>query len=116
MERAPGTPCYRYGVTPSACILGDMIRSLVWFLAWVGFLPAPNPRPRLVVVITVDQLRPDYLDRYRSQLQGGLRLLVREGAVVLIRVPVTPRSSRVGGLRIRGSSQTPSESWTRPPR
>ena len=58
-----------------------MIRSLVSFLAWVGFLPAPHPRPRLVVVITVDQMRPDYLDRYRSQLQGGLRLLVRDGAV-----------------------------------
>ncbi|HZI21652.1 MAG TPA: alkaline phosphatase family protein [Gemmatimonadales bacterium] len=58
-----------------------MIRSLVSFLAWVGLLPAPNPRPRLVVIITVDQLRPDYLDRYRAQLQGGLRLLLREGAV-----------------------------------
>ena len=62
-------------------MLGDMIRSLVSFLAWVGLLPAPNPRPRLVVIITVDQMRPDYLDRYRSQLLGGLRLLVRDGAV-----------------------------------
>src|SRR5439155_1406482 len=45
----------------------------------IGSLPAP--RPRLVVVITVDQLRPDYLDRYRSQLTGGLALLLKEGAV-----------------------------------
>jgi Type I phosphodiesterase / nucleotide pyrophosphatase len=43
--------------------------------------PAPVPRPRLVVVITVDQLRPDYLERYRTQLTGGLGLLVRDGAV-----------------------------------
>ena len=58
-----------------------MIRSLVSFLAWVGLLSAPNPRPRLVVVITVDQMRPDYLDRYRPQLQGGFRLLLHQGAV-----------------------------------
>src|SRR5437667_2734641 len=58
-----------------------MTRSVLWVLAAVGLAPAPSPRPRLVVVITVDQLRPDYLDRYRPQLQGGLRLLLREGAV-----------------------------------
>jgi predicted AlkP superfamily pyrophosphatase or phosphodiesterase len=38
-------------------------------------------QPRLVVVVTVDQLRPDYLERYRRQLIGGLGLLLREGAV-----------------------------------
>ncbi len=58
-----------------------MIRSLLCALAGVGLTPSPVPRPRLVVVITVDQLRPDYLDRYRPQLEGGLRLLLREGAV-----------------------------------
>src|SRR5882762_7673380 len=42
--------------------------------------PAPA-RPKLVVVITVDQLRPDYLDRWKSQLTGGLFQLVSEGAV-----------------------------------
>ena len=41
---------------------------------------APAPRPRLVVVITVDQLRPDYFERYRSQLRGGLADLRRQGA------------------------------------
>lgn len=41
----------------------------------------PAPRPRLVVVITVDQLRPDYLDRYRTQLQSGLTMLLKQGAV-----------------------------------
>ena len=58
-----------------------MIPSLLWVLACLGLTPSPAPRPRLVVVITVDQLRPDYLDRYRPQLQGGLRLLLRDGAV-----------------------------------
>ncbi|MGH9261134.1 MAG: alkaline phosphatase family protein, partial [Acidimicrobiales bacterium] len=42
---------------------------------------AQLPRPALVVVITVDQLRPDYLVRYRSQLQGGLARLLERGAV-----------------------------------
>src|SRR5207237_3470589 len=41
----------------------------------------PAPKPRLVVVITVDQLRPDYLDRYRAQLRGGLAMLLKQGAV-----------------------------------
>ena len=41
--------------------------------------PAPV-KPKLVVVITVDQLRPDYLTRWRSQLTGGFRLL-QSGAV-----------------------------------
>ena len=39
------------------------------------------PPPRLVVVITVDQLRPDYLDRWRTQLTGGLGRLLAEGAL-----------------------------------
>ena len=37
-------------------------------------------KPKLVVVITVDQLRPDYLTRWRNQLVGGFRLL-QAGAV-----------------------------------
>lgn len=40
---------------------------------------APLP-PTLVVQITVDQLRPDYLDRFASQLTGGLARLRNQGA------------------------------------
>lgn len=36
--------------------------------------------PSLVVLITVDQLRGDYLDRFGSQLSGGLGRLARGGA------------------------------------
>ncbi len=57
-----------------------MIAGLLLFLSRAGLGTAPAPRPRLVVVITVDQLRPDYLDRYRAQLSGGLGRLVRQGA------------------------------------
>src|ERR1051326_5201897 len=41
----------------------------------------PAPQPRLGVVIPVDQLRPDYLDRYRPQLRSGLAMLLKQGAV-----------------------------------
>jgi arylsulfatase A-like enzyme len=37
-------------------------------------------RPRLVVFLTVDQLRPDYLDRWARQLTGGLARLAQHGA------------------------------------
>jgi hypothetical protein len=43
--------------------------------------PQPRPTPTLVVHITVDQFRADYLDRWRSQLTGGLARLLRQGAV-----------------------------------
>ncbi|HEX4574029.1 MAG TPA: alkaline phosphatase family protein [Gemmatimonadales bacterium] len=56
-----------------------MMPLLCWLLAGAGL--APSQRPRLVVVVTVDQLRPDYLDRYRTQFLGGLRLLLKRGAV-----------------------------------
>jgi len=51
----------------------------------LGAQPAARPaaqatRPTLVVLITIDQLRGDYYDRFRRQLTGGLARLYR-GAV-----------------------------------
>ena len=37
------------------------------------------PPPRLVLAIAVDQFRPDYLDRWRTQFTGGLARLLKEG-------------------------------------
>ena len=49
--------------------------------------PAPiqpvSPRPTLVVMLTVDQLRPDYLSMWERQFTGGLARLLRGGAVFL---------------------------------
>lgn len=42
---------------------------------------APSPRPTLVVFIAVDQMRAEYLDRYRSQWTGGFARLLAGGAV-----------------------------------
>jgi arylsulfatase A-like enzyme len=50
------------------------------FLSWLAAPTSPPPRPRLVVVITVDQLRADYFTRWKSQLTGGLGQLATEGA------------------------------------
>ncbi|HET9441293.1 MAG TPA: alkaline phosphatase family protein [Longimicrobiales bacterium] len=43
-------------------------------------LHAQQARPDLVVFISVDQLRGDYLDRFESGLSGGLLRLKRDGA------------------------------------
>jgi predicted AlkP superfamily pyrophosphatase or phosphodiesterase len=58
--------------------------------AVIGAQQAPRPvaspheqavaRPTLVVLLTIDQLRPDYLVRYAPQLTGGLGRLMRTGA------------------------------------
>ncbi len=53
--------------------------SLAFLARLLAAAPAP-PRPKLVVVITVDQLRPDYFTRWKSQLTGGLAQLANEGA------------------------------------
>lgn len=40
-----------------------------------------SPHPTLVVFVTVDQMRAEYLDRYASQWTGGFARLVKGGAV-----------------------------------
>ena len=42
---------------------------------------AQADRPRLVVFISVDQFRRDYIERYGGRWTGGLARLVKEGAV-----------------------------------
>jgi predicted AlkP superfamily pyrophosphatase or phosphodiesterase len=42
--------------------------------------PLPSTAPRLVVVIVVDQMRADYLERFQRQFTGGLARLMRGGA------------------------------------
>jgi predicted AlkP superfamily pyrophosphatase or phosphodiesterase len=41
----------------------------------------PEPaRPKLVVLLVVDQMRADYVDKFRGQWTGGLKRLVEQGA------------------------------------
>ncbi len=55
-------------------------------LCWAAAVPrpalaAPGEAPRLVLLVAVDQMRYDYLPRFASGFTGGLRRLMRDGAV-----------------------------------
>ncbi|MGA7079947.1 MAG: alkaline phosphatase family protein [Terriglobales bacterium] len=50
-------------------------------LTATAFASAYNARPKLVVVIVIDQFRGDYLERYRDQFgDGGFRVFLDRGA------------------------------------
>lgn len=50
-------------------------------ISGTAFPSAYNARPKLVVVIVIDQFRGDYLERYRDQFgEGGFRLFLDRGA------------------------------------
>ncbi|MEE8104115.1 MAG: alkaline phosphatase family protein [Planctomycetota bacterium] len=54
-------------------------------LLLAAFLAAParadDKPPALLVLLTVDQLRPDVLQRYRTEYTGGLKRLLEDGVV-----------------------------------
>lgn len=64
-----------------------MFRAITLAIAFlIGIGPSgaqnvPPERPRLVLLIAVDQFRYDYLTRFRSEYTGGLKLLLEKGAV-----------------------------------
>ena len=64
----------------------SIVRFGLWLLPFAALSPGraaePAPaRPALVVVITIDQFRGDYLERFREHLvPGGLRMLMEQGA------------------------------------
>jgi predicted AlkP superfamily pyrophosphatase or phosphodiesterase len=65
-------------------ILSMKIILLLWLACLPGIGTAQDsvPRPRLVVVIVIDQFRPEYLQRFRPYFgSGGFNLLLRRGAV-----------------------------------
>ncbi len=63
------------------CISLTVAGALILTPAPSSFASAYNAHPKLVVVITIDQFRGDYLERYRDQFpDGGFRLLLDHGA------------------------------------
>jgi predicted AlkP superfamily pyrophosphatase or phosphodiesterase len=77
-----------YGVR-RVLLLGIAAMLLAAGTAWAQMPKAKAPtvrgaghpaRPKLVVMIVVDQMRADYVDKFRGQWNGGLRRLVEEGA------------------------------------
>jgi len=57
--------------------LGAMLAVLITMTP----LTAQPATPRLIVVLAVDQMRADYVDRFGHQWTGGLRRLIDRGAV-----------------------------------
>jgi arylsulfatase A-like enzyme len=54
---------------------------LIGLLSPATFGSAYNSRPKLIVVVVIDQFRGDYLERYRDQFgEGGFRLFLDRGA------------------------------------
>jgi arylsulfatase A-like enzyme len=58
-----------------------LLATLLSCVSWVPATAQATPtRPvRLIVALAVDQFRPDYLERWREELPGGLGRLLREG-------------------------------------
>ena len=70
-------------------------------LAGAAFGSAYNARPKLVVIVVIDQFRGDYLERYRDQWgEGGFRLLLDHGADFhAIATTTTPTPAPRPGMR-----------------
>ncbi|MGH9632149.1 MAG: alkaline phosphatase family protein, partial [Bryobacteraceae bacterium] len=49
--------------------------------AVTAFAAAPEKQPKLILAVTIDQFRYDYLNRFRSDYKGGLARLLENGAV-----------------------------------
>ena len=58
-----------------------MKKTLLCLLAAACLLTAAPKKPKLVLVIAIDQFRYDYLTRYRGEYQGGFDRLLTKGAV-----------------------------------
>jgi hypothetical protein len=78
-NRGWSTVCPKWTILIAATLL----------VAGIAFAQAPPPgtrtargpkRPKLIVVIVVDQMRADYVDKFQGQWSGGLKRLVDEGA------------------------------------
>ena len=65
---------------PGAVLLAGVLLAAVILLAQGPQISAPAARPKLIVVLVVDQMRADYIERFRSRWHGGLRRLLDRGA------------------------------------
>ena len=59
--------------------LTTSVITFVWFSTLWG--QQPLPRPKLVLVLSIDQMRFDFLTRFAPVYKGGMRRLLERGAV-----------------------------------
>ncbi|MCL6481382.1 MAG: alkaline phosphatase family protein [Firmicutes bacterium] len=64
---------------PTRGSLGALLLVAIALLAAAAH-PPPSARPRLVVLVVVDQMRSSYLTEYGPQWSAGLRRLLQQGA------------------------------------
>lgn len=74
----------RYFIRTALLLLG-LTTTIVWFAHAQQAKPAASatkstPKPKLVVLLVVDQMRADYIEKFRHQWTGGLKRLVEQGA------------------------------------
>ena len=81
---ARGANSIKHATSISAALLASVFTFCPLARAQAGPLPAKpagSPaKPRLVVLLVVDQMRADYIEKFRAQWTGGLKRLVAEGA------------------------------------
>src|SRR6266516_317647 len=81
---ARGANSIKHATSISAVLLASVFTFCPPARAQAGRLPAKpagSPaKPRLVVLLVVDQMRADYIEKFRAQWTGGLKRLVAEGA------------------------------------
>ena len=66
-------------ILPRARTIFPLLLSLL--LSAFSFASAYNARPKLVIIVVIDQFRGDYLERYRDQFgDGGFKLFLDHGA------------------------------------
>src|SRR5262245_65859451 len=53
---------------------------MFWFGSLAVTAQVPGRRPRLIVLLMVDQMHADYVEKFGHQWSGGLRRLVSSGA------------------------------------
>ncbi|MBI2428628.1 MAG: alkaline phosphatase family protein [Ignavibacteriales bacterium] len=58
-----------------------MKRILSLFLLLASFVPAQESKPTLIVLISIDQMRADYFERYGKYFTGGFGRLYNQGIV-----------------------------------
>src|ERR1019366_7176212 len=76
---SPYARCIQHGVIRWGS--KPMKRILLCLLAAACLLGAAPKKPKLVLVIVIDQFRYDYLTRYRGEYHAGFDRLLTKGAV-----------------------------------
>ena len=61
-------------------VVSIMKRCLSAFLFLASLAANAQTKPKLVVIVVIDQFRADYLTRFRADYKGGLDRMLREGA------------------------------------